>query len=184
MVIVWGSRLFGKVDNVPGLFHVATKCGHCQFLPLIPMESVLVFDKQRDSYRGVTIPLSGKSILVAWMRAILVMLAFGAAIGAIIAMTDRRPNMVTGILLIIGALAAVGVFIWSYYVSGIGRATYTRAVKLAEVAKLSEEAMVLLEQHFGRVTPEEAARTLAELRAADEEMAELSRQQGPENATA
>jgi hypothetical protein len=39
MIIVWGSRLYGKVDAVPGLFHVATRFGHIWYLPLIPMGS-------------------------------------------------------------------------------------------------------------------------------------------------
>jgi len=39
MVIVWGSRLYGKVDVVPGFFHVATRFGHVYYLPLIPTQS-------------------------------------------------------------------------------------------------------------------------------------------------
>ena len=36
MVFVFGSRLYGKVDEVPGIGHVATKFAHFDYMPLVP----------------------------------------------------------------------------------------------------------------------------------------------------
>src|SRR5262245_39781827 len=77
MVIIWGSRLYGRVDDVKGLFYVATKCGHLRYIPLLPMESYLVLETSLTGWRGVPIPMSGKSVLMAWARA-------GAFIGAVV----------------------------------------------------------------------------------------------------
>jgi hypothetical protein len=37
--------LYGKVDQVPGLFFVATRFFDVQFIPLVPLESFLVFEE-------------------------------------------------------------------------------------------------------------------------------------------
>ncbi|MEZ6055673.1 MAG: hypothetical protein R3C01_03120 [Planctomycetaceae bacterium] len=71
MVIVWGSGLYGKVDEIPGLCHVATKFGHLYYIPLIPVDSVVVFEKTADGWRGIEIGVSLKSVLVAWFRAVM-----------------------------------------------------------------------------------------------------------------
>ena len=43
MPIIFGTRWMGKVDAVSGVGHVATRFFHVQFLPLIPVESYLIF---------------------------------------------------------------------------------------------------------------------------------------------
>src|SRR5436305_1786902 len=80
---VHGSRLYGKVDRVEGLFFVATRFIHFCLVPLIPTDSYLVFSQAGDCFRGVTIPLSGKSILVAWMRAMLLGVVFFLMVAAV-----------------------------------------------------------------------------------------------------
>src|SRR4051812_21676800 len=69
-MIIFGSNQFGKVDQIPGLFHVETTFFHIQYIPLIPFESHLVIeDTQTDGrFRDCRIPLSGKSIAFAWGR--------------------------------------------------------------------------------------------------------------------
>ena len=57
MIYVYGSRLFGKVDVVPGLFHVQTKFGHFNYIPLIPMQSYVVLSHTGKTFRGVRVPL-------------------------------------------------------------------------------------------------------------------------------
>ena len=90
MFFVFGSRLMGKVDEVPGLFHVATKFGHINFLPLIPMQSYVVLGKNGRSFRGVPIPMSGKSVLAAWGRSIGVLAALIGGIFALVEFTSPR----------------------------------------------------------------------------------------------
>src|SRR4051812_32568123 len=67
---VYGERLFGRVDRVPGLFCVATMFFHVNFVPLCPLRSYLVVEgsEQGDGFKGVRIPLRFKSILAGYLR--------------------------------------------------------------------------------------------------------------------
>src|SRR5690242_18939565 len=66
MIVIFGTRLFGKVDKIPGVFHVATQFAHINYVPLVPTKSWLVTSEQGKGWRGVPIPLSPKSIFIAW----------------------------------------------------------------------------------------------------------------------
>ena len=68
MIIIWGSKLFGKTDEVPELFHVATKFGHLWYIPLIPLGSHLVLEESDEGWRGLELPMSGKSVRLATFR--------------------------------------------------------------------------------------------------------------------
>lgn len=39
MIIVWGERLCGRVNQVDNQVHVATKFFHVQYIPLLPLNS-------------------------------------------------------------------------------------------------------------------------------------------------
>ena len=93
MVIVWGSRLYGKVDEVPGFFHVATRFGHIYYLPLIPMKSFVVLGQSGEEFTGVPIPLSFKSILLAWVRAGLLLAAIVMTFAALVNLGDRDQTL-------------------------------------------------------------------------------------------
>src|SRR5262245_57714915 len=89
-MIIVGTRTFGKVDQVPGLFYVATRFGHFDFLPFIPMGSYVFLDD--GSQRGVPIGTSGKSVLVAWLRAILLLSAVFLVLGGSIRLAEARDE--------------------------------------------------------------------------------------------
>lgn len=57
--------MMGKVDAVPGVGHVATRFFFLQYLPLIPLETYLVFREVGEEIHGVKIPVSPKSIFIA-----------------------------------------------------------------------------------------------------------------------
>jgi hypothetical protein len=78
--------MFGKVDQVPMLGHVATSFLYVQFVPIIPLGSYLVLE---DGQSAVSVGFSPKSVLVAWTRAALVVLAIGAGVSGIVAVADR-----------------------------------------------------------------------------------------------
>lgn len=75
MFVVYGHSYFGRVDDVHHegqlLFYVVTKFYHLYYFPLMPASSHLVIagSETGDGFRGVDIPLSGKSVLIAWVRA-------------------------------------------------------------------------------------------------------------------
>jgi len=62
----------GSTDRVQvrgkDLFHVATKFFHVNFMPLFPSSSYVVIDFLGQGNRCIEIPLSCKSIFIAWLR--------------------------------------------------------------------------------------------------------------------
>ena len=78
-----GTELFGRIDRVPGLFHVATRCTHVALLPLVPRDSWLVLEADDDDLpearrrqirrapqRGLPMSVNRTSYVHAWLRAI------------------------------------------------------------------------------------------------------------------
>lgn len=145
MFFVWGSRLYGKVDEVPGMFHVATKFGHLWYFPLIPMGSHVILSENEDGWEGIKIPLSMKSVFVAWARAGLVVAALWAAFGMVagFATAELIGGMVSGL----GLAVAVALF-FATKMTSISRADLQRARQIAQQAGFDEEGIQLLETHF------------------------------------
>src|SRR5690349_4791585 len=93
MVIIWGTTHAGKVDEVPGMFHVVTQFGHVYYIPLIPTGSYIVLEKNNDGgFRGVSIPISFKSWLVAWLRAGCIVAIIASIVIGIIAIAESAKN--------------------------------------------------------------------------------------------
>src|SRR6185295_116922 len=67
-VFVFGKKLYGKCDEVPGLFHVATLYYHFNYLPIAPIQSYIILAKDGDKFKGVPIPLNSKSFMLNWIR--------------------------------------------------------------------------------------------------------------------
>lgn len=70
MYITYGTRLFGMVDHVPGLFSVGTTFYHVSGIPMSPCESfVIVWGSDReDTFEGRRIPLSSRSVTATYIR--------------------------------------------------------------------------------------------------------------------
>lgn len=80
-MIVMGERLYGRVSRVPGVCCVATQFYHLYYLPILPLQSWIVWSETRKgletSWSGVRVPLRWTSVVLAW--------SLGAAIWAGIA---------------------------------------------------------------------------------------------------
>lgn len=87
-MIVFGVRQYGKV-HACGPSYVATRFFHIWFVPLLPTESHLVFAEQGDQARGVSVPLSGPSVLAGYLRA---WGLIGAAVMGFTLLTDLSPH--------------------------------------------------------------------------------------------
>lgn len=73
-MIIFGVRLFGKAEIVPGVFFIATRFFHICFIPLLPMQSFVIL----PDGDGAALPrLHWGSISMAWLRGLL---ALGAAV--------------------------------------------------------------------------------------------------------
>jgi hypothetical protein len=68
MALAYGSRLYGRTDAVPELFHVATQFLHVWFIPICPKQSYIVLEETGDGFRGVPIGDDRKSILIGYAR--------------------------------------------------------------------------------------------------------------------
>jgi hypothetical protein len=173
MVIIWGTTHAGKVDEVPGLFHVVTQFGHLYYIPLIPTGSYIVLEKNSDGgFRGVSIPISFKSWLVAWMRAGAILGLVVAGILLLVAMLEagKNPgNVMAWITPVLLAAIATTVLVLSYKLKFIRQASYERAVHLARHVGLTDMGMLMIEVAYGRMT---AAQADAELAKVDQQVYE------------
>jgi hypothetical protein len=127
-MFIFGTRLYGKVDHVPGLFYIATTFGHVNFLPLMPLQSYLVLDDGQE--RAIPLPTSWKSVLVAWFRAVGFVGGLFAFVGGLIEMSQptRHSDPNTNILAFVLGLATLIMTVGSYWIFRAGR---IRAVALA-----------------------------------------------------
>lgn len=137
MFIVWGSRMCGKVDAVPGLCHVITNFGHLYYFPLIPTGSILVLAEDSDGTYGLKIPLSLKSILVAWLRAFLWVSLIPAALVLILSF-DHRGHGVDWKSILVSLISPV-LLVLSYRIPFFSRATIERATQFAEHEDMPDE---------------------------------------------
>jgi hypothetical protein len=138
MLILHGTRLYGKVDEVPGLFHVATLFFHVQFIPVLPRRSVLVLGDhfRTGRQRALAIPLSGKSVLMAWLRAVLVLGCVAFPLLVAEALSGHEQVLVP---LMFGLPLGCVVTMWLSY--RFSRAKPVRALQLATQAGIPPEVV-------------------------------------------
>ena len=147
MIIVWGSRLYGKVDEVPGMFYVATKFAHLWYIPLIPLGTHLILGEDDDGgWEGVKIPFSIKSLFVAWARTGLVIFSLWCLFGIVMSVIDM--GIIGGILSGVGLAFGVGLFWLTKRLKGINTADMSRARELGQAAGFDEDGLQLIESHF------------------------------------
>jgi hypothetical protein len=150
-MLIVGTRLFGKVDHVPGHFYVATRFAHVGFFPLVPTGSWLVEDgsqtsrKSGSSWRGWQLPrIHWGSVRMAWLRSGLAVAALVAAGAALLDRAD--PAARTGALAVVASAAAGFV-----YSSRLGRASVERVRELCrELGLPPEQAAALRRVASGR----------------------------------
>ncbi|HEX9603167.1 MAG TPA: hypothetical protein VF973_05390 [Myxococcales bacterium] len=146
---VFGTRLFGQADRVPGLFCVRTRFFHVNFVPLVPLASYLVFEEKGGSgNRGVELKkLRWNSVLLAWLRT---PLWIGCAVGTILGLVQGagiQHDWQTAAPVLGAALAAGAAWYATYRFS---TASFERAAELARMVGLPPEFTASLEQRFGR----------------------------------
>jgi hypothetical protein len=67
-MIIFGIRLFGKAEIVPGVFFIATRFFHVCFIPLLPLQSFVIL----PDGEGAALPgVHWGSISMAWLRGLL-----------------------------------------------------------------------------------------------------------------
>jgi hypothetical protein len=114
MFVVFGERMYGKVDRVPGLCYVVTKFAHLNFIPLFPTGGYIVIEGSESGgqFRGKPIGVSLKSVFTGYVRVWvgLITLVCGLIAGAqLFSHADQTPvpPLATALLLVVGACAAL-----------------------------------------------------------------------------
>lgn len=134
MIIFSGGEDFlGKTDRVKGLFYVATRFVHIFLIPIFPQASYCILD-QGTGLKGVQIPLSGKSILFAYLRGWIGMLGSLALLGLLfeIYLVIPKPGIepdVPGRIMFGSILAGFWAVLFSTYF--FSKPSPQRAIQLA-----------------------------------------------------
>lgn len=161
------------------MFRVATRFIHVNFIPFVPTGSFLVLEN--DGGGAIKLSLSGKSWFAAWAR-IALGFAVLTGVGTLLVGVTNKPRtewLAVGIGSATALLCALSMW-WSYRSTWMGRASYDRAVKLAEKAGFSEEGLVMLELAMGRISKEDAGKAIEQLQALSREARQI---QGSESAS-
>jgi hypothetical protein len=147
--MIGGKTMYGKVDQVPGKYYVGTMFVHGLFFPGLPCESYLVRYGHRGSGWSVVapLPLSLKSVLFAYIRAILfVVLMFSLVTVSLTwyagAREFRQEHMFHYFAIPISAI-----LLWGSY--QLSRASEKRALELAELVAANQQQTSDFEQAMG-----------------------------------
>lgn len=146
-MIHFGQMRCGKVDQCGRLFFVVTEFFHVNFVPLLPLRSFLVMRAPNAGRPEVQVPvpLSVKSVLMAWLRTLLVLLILFSALqlfgNSLWWLVNRRaPKLEAALASVVDPLALVvgfAIFLGlTYRFAGAGR---KRATELAARLGLSED---------------------------------------------
>ena len=152
MFVIWGERFYGKVDQVPGVCHVATLFGHFFWFPLFPLRTYVVADESMRrvkheahyglvhetsyGFAGVRIPMSARSVLVGYLRAVLgfVIFTLGMAVIAfgweLVRPDPTERNPLPAFVKLSGALVVAILLFWLSRL-----ATRAGTVRAAELRK-------------------------------------------------
>ncbi len=161
MYLFYGSRTFGKVDEIEGVGHVATEFGHIFWFPLVPKETFFVTKEKWNGVEGIPIGMSMKSVGTAYGRAVAILFiiaALGAAktvfapeAGQVLA-PERVANM--KVIMILGALALPALI--ATYTSWFTKADYETAVSLVNEGGLDHQLKVLVDYQYDKIDEAEA----------------------------
>jgi len=139
MVIIWGQRMYGRVDRYAGA-HVSTRFFHLYYVPLIPISSWLVLGtNDDDSFQGIQVPLSLRSVALAWTRVASVAAGIGAIAAAASALGGHHPSStadVVGAMIYVMAAIGLGILAWQ---------------KLGRLTKEEKAARVVYSDFAGRI---------------------------------
>jgi len=144
-MVIFGTRFFGQVDRVPGLMCVRTKFFHINFLPLIPLEGWFVLGQEGNQWRGRAIPMSGKSVLTAWMRFVTFCMGIGLTLAGFFSWQSEEQGAVP---IMVAGVVCIAAFIATYFVGFISRAGLERAMVLAGHLEASPEAVEALRRKY------------------------------------
>lgn len=115
MVIIYGTRFMGMIDHAPGQFHVATQFFHINFVPLVPLETWVVLDNTGNEIVGRKIPMSLRSVMMAYLRVGLLLMMCVGMMGILVSLGCADGVAIGPLVASVSTLlAASGLFRGSY----------------------------------------------------------------------
>ncbi len=146
-MLIFGVRLFGRAEIVPGVFFIATRFFHICFVPLIPMQSFVIFEDSAQGGGGAALPaLHWGSISMAWLRQLLLVAAAVLGFMAWNKLEAHVPmSQVQPMLLV--ALGCIAGFFGSYR---IARANPESLEALRKVDGMPAHVLTRAKERLGR----------------------------------
>jgi hypothetical protein len=141
-----GEHIYGVVDQVPGVMHVGTRIVHFNFLPCVPVGSVVVLDKRVTGEKTmIKTRFSAKSVAAAYLRlgllwGAIILLTIGFIAFDVEKMNPRKqaPPWFQSPGLWMIALSIVSFFGW-WISHRMTHAGYARAIEIADSIGLDRE---------------------------------------------
>jgi hypothetical protein len=132
MIIVYGTRLFGRADSIDGVGHVACRFVHIMFVPLVPLETVFLLDDDR----GMKLPFSFKAAVSGWFRGGSLFSGIAGVLAGIANVAEGQPLL--GAVLIGFGLFAFAMFpVWGWI---FGHCSAGRRAELMAMLGIQEDA--------------------------------------------
>jgi hypothetical protein len=144
---VFGYAYFGTCDRVPGHIYLVTYFFHVAYIPLVPLNSFIVTSWRDEQLFGKEIPISKKSVVLAWSRMLSFFITFFAAI-----YTVGAWNSGTRLEAIVATAITAAAFITYLLLMILPRrpTSYKRACELGLHAEICPEAWEILHTYYGR----------------------------------
>ncbi|MGI9430407.1 MAG: hypothetical protein ACR2NM_17225 [Bythopirellula sp.] len=172
MLVVWGTKLYGKVDEIEGLGHVATQFGHLFWIPLLPMNSYFVTEQEGWHFEGTPLGLQLKSVLAGYARVFsLLFFLFGlAALNTLYSPhEDLDPEkMGTYKTMIVLGLFSIPMFAASYSRS-VRIASFETACLLSQQVGFDKKLRTYIEFCYDQISEAEAEQRLDDIDAGETE---------------
>jgi hypothetical protein len=145
-----GEKSYGTCDVVPEVFHVATLFVHVYFVPIFPKRS-FVYVRRAGGVEEVRIPLSPKSVFLAWARAAAFIGMLAGIIVLVLSFEGRGP-LRRGPLepTILRTAAAAVAFATLMIIPRRRLPSYKRACDLARRASLGDTHWAAINVQYGR----------------------------------
>lgn len=129
MIIVYGTRCYGKADVIEGLGHVTCRFVHIGFVPLVPIETLFLVDDDR----GMKIPFSFKAALSGWLRAGAIFAGILFLLGGFAEFGEGEP-LFGAMSIVCGVLAIASFWVWGFI---LGKCSPQRKAELMGMMGLS-----------------------------------------------
>ncbi|MCA9234111.1 MAG: hypothetical protein KDA44_01475 [Planctomycetales bacterium] len=166
MLVVWGSKLYGKVDEIEDVGFVATQFGHLFWIPLIPFNSYFVTRQESHHFEGAPLGLQWKSVLVGYGR-VFSALFFLAGLAALNTIYGPGHDFDPAKMNTYRTMVALGVFSIPLGIAtqlpSMRRADDQEATRLADYLRFDDRLCARVELAYGKITAEEAQRRMGDL---------------------